>query len=326
MKYFIVVILYLSLAPMPVFAASAIDVGKCDGRFYPIKWSPDGARIAFLRDGRIVVADTVGSQRVLAERIFSPRAFDWIDNSELLIYDVVSRENSSTFYEILSVQVEGGAVRSIDRFRRLTRGRRTGRQGELITLPHRTTDGLLYYTKYNSAGEAQTVLLGEQADAKGRSLSESKETVLRALSDGLYLVSLDQKDTTFVFDRPIKNSIINNSHTYVMSGGTIIRLSDGQQTILDTIITEIPDSTYGCGFGSISFSESGNFVTFVRSCDDGVNYEVSQAGLYDIDRGRLTMLSDATGPTNIKSPVISNNGRFVAFKSQESAFILRVDM
>ena len=304
-----------------------INVGKCDGAFVPIKWSPDGSRIAFFRDGKIVLCDTLGAQRTLQARTFRVRVFDWIDNDELLIYDALALNRDSVVYELLRVQLHNETISSLDVYRRYLHGIVSGRADVGAPLPHRTTEGLLYYIKHVAGGDPQTVYPGNQATVDSRSsraLPSARQTVLRALTDGLYLVSLDQKDTTLVYSRPIKNSIINRFHTYIMAGGTIIRLRDGRQTVLDTMFTGLPDSTYGCGIGRISFAPSRDMVAFTRFCDDGHNYEVSQAGLYDISTDKLILLDDMTGSSNCRAPSVSATGHHVALRCGAFAYILMI--
>jgi hypothetical protein len=109
-----------------------------------------------------------------------------------------------------------------------------------------------------------------------------------------------------------------------MFDGNIVRLADDHLIMLDTIIKEFPEGTYGCGFGNGTFHPNAHEVLFDLSCDDGHAYVVDRIGVFDYTTYDFTILDTLTEISNCRRPCYSPDGRRIAFISHgELYFLLR---
>ena len=102
-----------------------------------------------------------------------------------------------------------------------------------------------------------------------------------------------------------------------LAGLFVLHLSAAQDLDELTRITTASDSSRGSGNGYLS--AGGRWIAFYSDSDflsQGIPYGQYEIWLYDATAGRLTRVTTATdGDRTSRLPVLSGNGRYVAFDS-----------
>ena len=60
----------------------------------PLKWSPDGSKLAGIRGGSFVVVDTMGNDKTICELTMPARRWEWLSDYEILVFHKASNRDS----------------------------------------------------------------------------------------------------------------------------------------------------------------------------------------------------------------------------------------
>lgn len=286
----------------------------------PAQWSPDGTKLAYFSEGHLMIADTLGNSRAAAEIDLPPHRFVWASNSEILVYQRQQFRDTTdkrlcSLNRLISVNIETGYQATLEEF--IHKIANLSDPPRFFKGPYLTVEGNAYYRV-----EEEGVEMIQMAPGLPREKATLKQNhILRTENDSLYLVRADFKDSVKISGGPCTPSSGRNlsfDRAYIMCKGVIVRLSDQQMIILDTVIEKFPkpEGTKGCGFGDESFNPLFPEVAFRLTCDDGHDYIIRRMGVFDYTTNELTFLDSLINLSNCYRPSYAPDGRRILFVSE----------
>lgn len=292
----------------------------------PLKWSPDGTKLAYFAHDQLMITDTLGNSSAVAKIEQEPRRFEWVSDDEIAIMLVDRQSGGPTNYALTAIDISNGQARIVDQF---VRRRDFGVGDVFIEGPFLSLEGNAYYIhKVFVDGFVRTPL-----GRRGMSVDELRllgakgaaDHVLRWDSLGLYRVTLSGTDSLRICDQPNaamwKPTEMSPDRTHIVNGGLLIRLADEQKIVLDTMHFERPAGAV-CSFGFVTFSPIGTEVLFHLSCDDGENQLFDKIGTFDYFTNEFTLLEAGTGLKECVSPIFGPDGHRIAVLCQGVLYII----
>ena len=325
-----------SLLILPVRGSFALDyvikevieVGEADFVPFlgPLKWSPDGSKLAFFKNGVLKTSDTLGVVSEVTKVDVLPHRYDWVTN-EKLAFDLITYPGPgiNTDEKLIVLDLPSRQKRSIHEFKTSPGYRRIPGK-TTASGPYRTIERNNFYlfTTYSAEGGKTIVERRSFLDDKAETLKDNH--ILRWGYDGLYMVNLDGTDSTWLAKKPFEQmgpkQAISSDLSFAMDGGQVFNLKDSSLIVLDTLLGPPPPKTVECGVNWFSFNPAANEIAFTITCDDGENYMVSSIATFDCETTKLTKLDSLIGLQNCVSPEFSPNGQRIAFFSNGKAYIL----
>ncbi len=333
----ILFILLLLVFPNASFAldykiTEVIEIGEADFVPFlgPLKWSPDGTKLAFFKDGILKISDTLGKVSEVTKLEVAPHKYDWISNEKIAVhFRIFPGPSIQTQEKLVLVDVSTGKLSIIHEFDTAP-GYRKEPGKTTSSGPYETVEGNKFYlyTTYNPKSGKTKVERKSFLEEKAESLKNNH--ILRWGDDGLYKVKLDESDSVWLGKKPFARmgykQIISTDLSYAMDGGQIFNLRDSSIIVLDTLLGEPPENTNVCGVVWFSFNPVANEVAFTISCDDGHNYVVHRIATYDCVDQKLTVLDSLIGISDCATPIFSSDGRRIAFIANSKVYILVRDV
>ena len=110
----------------------------------PMKWSPDGTRLAYFAYGYLMLADTAGNTEKVKKIDLLPRRYEWISNDDIAVM-LCDRVNfDSTLYSLVSLNISSCRTDLLDQYVR-RRPSPDVRGNICIDGPFVTIEGQPYY-------------------------------------------------------------------------------------------------------------------------------------------------------------------------------------
>lgn len=296
----------------------------------PLKWSPDGTKLAYFANEYLMVSDTLGSSRAVMALDMYPYRCAWISNTEMAIRLASHRGRGATHYKMIVVDVNTGlSTVLLECDRTDTSLREAGTvyfEGPFVTL-----EGNAYYNVRTNSGDDkapgnfQSVFF--EPDEEG---SKSENHIVRWQSDGLYKTTLDGTESTLIVENTASYkspfTAVSPDMQWVLSGGVLFSAAGADHIVLDTIDYEQPPLTYGCGFVYSSFNPQNTEILFQLTCEgtrpSGAEFEVDRVGIFDYTTYRFTLLDTLVGLHQCTTPVYGPDGRRIALLSDDKAYIV----
>lgn len=330
---FLALLLLITLISSYSFAldykiTSVIEVGETANvqMLGPLKWSPDGAKLAFFRHGVLKVTDTLGNVSEVAKLDISQNRYDWVSSNQIALQlRASSGQPMNTDERLILIDISSGVTRIIHEFK-TSPGYREIPGKTTSSGPYETVEGNKFYlfTTYKAEGGKTVVERRSFLDNKAETLKNNH--ILRWGADGLYKVRLDETDSVWLANKPFQymgaKQAISTDFSFAMDGGQLFNLRDSSIIVLDTLIGTPPPSTYACGIIWFSFNPVANEVVFTITCDDGHNYIVDRIATFDCETLELSIIDSLIGIENCAAPSFSPDGRRIAFIANNKAFIL----
>ncbi len=316
-----------------------VEVGPIYGMVKPAQWSPDGTKLAYFYDGQLMIADTLGKSRPAAKIDLPPHRFVWSSDSTIILYqwDYLPRDsvdqNMRTIDRMISINVETGTQTLLEEF-----VHRVGDKSEKIPRifkgPYLTVEGNAYYfvqENYQADKSPPKAKIQMAPGVSPDKASPAQNHILRAGSDGLYLVQVDYKDSIKISNKPYNPPLdlwmrmyLSKDRTHLLNNGVIVRLEDDKTVILDTLVRRFPKpkGTEACGSVQEVFNPVYPEVAFNLTCDDGHNYIFDRIAVFDYTTYELTVLDSLIGLTNCHRPAYAPDGKKIAFLADHKAYII----
>jgi len=305
-----------------------IEIGEADFVPFlgPVKWSPDGSQLAFIKNGILKISDTLGNVREVGKLDMAPHSFDWVSENQIAVsMRAYPGPSINTEEKLVLMDTQTGRITSVHEFT-TSPGYRKEPGKTTSSGPYKTAEGSNYYlfTTYNS--KSGNTVVEKRAFSQNKSESIKNDHILNWGDDGLYMVTLDGRDSVRLTEKPTKNIIgptyINKERTHILMRNLIISLVDSSRISLRSKIGPPAPNTVVCGTAWYSFNPVVSEVLFTITCDDGDNYIVNRLGLYDFKRDSLTVIDSAVGISHCEFGEYSPKGNDVAFFANGKVYIL----
>jgi hypothetical protein len=291
--------------------------------YQPLKWSPDGSRIAYFNNLDLMIWDTTGNTRTINTATFPPHSFEWFSDSMLIVHITNYNGARGSQNEIYTVNAYSGLTENLENFtRRLDPADTSG----IIDFegPKKTIEGGVYYSIYRKGGHLTKLMAPAGKYNKSAATSDNNHFLAWG-KDGLYKINIDHRDSVRLGPKPYDNMplppVMSPDQKYIIDGGTMMRLKDSVYIVLDTILKEIPPKTAGCGYLLGSFNPNAPEFVFTRSCDDGHNYVVRSIGIFNYETGAFGLLDDLLSLTGCHSATYSPDGLNISLISNGKLYV-----
>ena len=303
-----------------------VETSFAGGMIGPAQWSPDGTQLAYFSQGHLVISDTLGNSHLAAEIDLPPHRFVWSSDSSILLFQRELQPGRTYLYRMSTVNTRTGAQTVLEEFHHQMAAPDPPR---IFKGPYLTIEGNAYYRVEEEGVETIQMAPGLTQD-KG---SLQHNHILRTGTDVLYLVKADFMDSVKVSNKPYKPYMpppmnLSPDQSHIMIGGVIVRLTDDEMILLDTLIEKFPrpEGTTECGFGSESFNPIYTEVAFRLSCDDGESYIFRRIGVFDYTTYQFTILDTLIGLSNCTRPAYAPDGKRISFISDGVLYIMNREL
>jgi hypothetical protein len=323
-----------------------IEVGPCDGgpMSWPLKWSPDGTKLAYFYNNSLYISDTLGHSTEVTHFDLYPYSYEWLSDYEVIIH--IMNNPVPQPHKLVKVDVKTGQVTVLEEFTRRL-GIRYENDPKSFDGPSLTAEGRVYYRTnviranvFDSAkqSEPEPIVFPESAyPRKTDSLPPDKNHFLSWGKDGLYMIRCDLTDSVKIASEakhPIQlPPAINTDESLCMIRCKICSLDDAIYVAVDTFLTRHKGVIgYSCLY--YSFNPHDNEVLFQLGCEKNENlekglpydetksYEEFNIATFNYAINRLTILDPLIGHKNCQAPTYAPDGLKIAFLSGGSAYIM----
>ncbi len=293
----------------------------------PLKWSPDGTKLAYFANNFLMISDTLGNSRETwkIDIGITPRRFEWASNDKVAINLPRRRASDSALYKTITVvDINTGQETIVAEWQTVSNAAgNTYFEGPFLTL-----EGNAYYVFKTMTGRSRMLpraTVGETID-EPRWFFPDKAPAMQDNhficwgTGGLDLITLDQSDSIWLAEDPYRQAfeaVISPDRSYFFTHAILTRLSDSVQITLQDYAGDRPAGTFGCGFLFVSFNPRATEMLFNQTCDgdypSGGEFVVDRIGTFDYTTNEFTILDTLIGIESCSAPVYAPDGRKIAF-------------
>lgn len=313
-----------------------IEVGQSDLApiSSPLKWSPDGTKLAYFFNQSLYLSDTLGNSREITHFDLFAHRFEWLSDFEIVIH-LQNYSSEPLFHKLIKVDINRIELSILRQFTR-RRGVRLDNDLNSFMGPFLTVEGRLYYrtnviraTILDSVKkrEPRPIVFPESDyPTKLQNLASDKNHILSWGKDGLYMIKCDLSDSVRIAHKPYGYMpfppTLSPDRSYYAQGGTILRVIDSTYIVMDTIVKQFPPNTGATDFMYVSFNPIESEVLFNLVFHDADNYEVHRVGTFDYVTNEFTIIDTLIGMEGCRSPAYAAGGKKIAFLHDGKVHIL----
>lgn len=297
----------------------------------PIKWSPDGTKIAYFANNYLMISDTLGNKQEILyiDSGITPRLIEWVSEEMIAINMPKYVLPDSTLTNTISiVNINDGTESLVADWHDATRASgNTFYEGPFLSL-----EGNAYYLQKTTTGRSnispsgrshvvETIDKAQWFLPEKSSFDKDNHIVRWYLVGGLYKVDLSGEDSSYIAPSPFRHigpfTAYSLDLSWVANGGTLIRTADSTCIVLDTIPMQLPQNVISCGILFVSFNPKASEILFNQSCDgedsSGKEFVVDRIGTFNYTTKEFIILDSLIGIENCTAPVYSPGGNKIAF-------------
>jgi hypothetical protein len=323
-----------------------IEVGPTDRAptVWPLKWSPDGAQLAYFLNRSLYISDTLGNSREITHFELFPHRYEWLSDYEIIIH--LQKYTVPQPHKLVKVDVKTSQVSVLEEYTRRL-GIRARNNPNSFAGPFLTVEGRLYYrtnvlraTVYDPAiqSEPMPVIFPESAYPRKTVAPAPEENhILSWGKDGLYMIKGDLSDSTEIAPKqrhPVKTPVANSKdQLYYMIHSKICNFKDTICISLDTFLTRYA-GVIGYDFLYYSFNPRDEEILFELICEKNENlekgmpyderksYEEFSMATFNYAANRLTVLDSLIDLQGCMTPTYAPDGLKIAFLHGGNAHIM----
>jgi hypothetical protein len=324
-----------------------IEVGPTDRAptVWPLKWSPDGTRLAYFLNRSLYISDTLGNSREIIHFDLFPHRYEWLSDNEIIIH-LTNYRTESEVNRLVKVDIGNKQLSLLAEYT-CGLGIREKNDPNSFAGPFLTVEGRLYYrtnviraTVYDPEiqSEPMPVIFPESAyPRKTEAPAPEQNHILSWGKDGLYMIKGDLSDSTEIAPKqrhPVKTPIASSKdQLYYMIHSKICNFKDTICISLDTFLIRYT-GVIGYDFLYYSFNPRGEEVLFELICEKNENlekgmayderksYEEFSMATFNYATNRLTILDSLIDLQGCRTPTYAPDGLKIAFLHGGNAHIM----
>jgi hypothetical protein len=297
-----------------------VEVGPISGSPFscPMRWSPDGDRVAYFHAGYLMVGDTLGNARQMVKMEQVPRRFEWVSPQEIMV--LLERDSTRmTISQMVLFDLGTGEQQVMIECRFYWGRPPSGIRDETLMGPYVTAEGNVYYRSSKSGADKVYMVPGKYRD----STRLRNNHILEGRPSGKYIVNLETGDSISVFSRPYADTVQSPAKAYLSQDGFITRLSDSSVTNLNPYIGPPPPGTDRCAVVFDKINPRVPEVLFEITCDVGEFSWEERIGISDFSGKEFTILDTLIGISHCTEPIYDPAGKNITFYADGKVYIIR---
>ncbi len=124
-----------------VIAVDSADFRPLTGA---LRWSPDGTKLAYFKQGRLMLSDTLGNVRQVTTGKFGVHLYEWLSDNEIVLTDRQFPGDRSNIFKVVHVDLASGQATVLDE---CVLGFGPKRTSWSLNGPYRSVQGNVYYIR-----------------------------------------------------------------------------------------------------------------------------------------------------------------------------------
>ncbi len=326
-----IVVSHTNSSAAELVITKVLEVGPGRSSLYeePLKFSPDGSLLSYFSGRTLMVSDTLGNTREILQMDSNPIFYQWLNDNELVVMEHRRLGRGSDYRRMVQIEVSSNTMQVLAEHTRPPFGQTA--TTEPLNGPYLTTDRNVFFQQGVKHNRSPVFPISvNPVNRKLFSGRVDREAVWG--DDGLYLVSLGTGDSTRIGPKPHEympfRPVVHPELTYVINGGTMMRIADSAFIVLDTMISSTPPGTDNCGVELPTFNPVYPEVVFNLVCYGGDEHsgiplvEIDHMATYDYETNEIQVLDSLINIYNCTSPCIASDGLKIGFLSGGHVYIL----
>ena len=307
---------------------SVIEVGEADFHPYlsPVIWSPDGTMLAFTKDGVIKISDTLGNVRDIIKLDMPIHNWAWVSDKEIAVHMRRFTGNGPETVEELSlINILANSKSVVHKFK-MERNYREIPNKTISHGPYETVEGNKYYIQTTYQGKGKKPVNKQLSFISNNSEDIKNDRFLRWSDSGLYMVRIDETDSTWLAEKPFQQMsprpIINSDLSFAVDDNQLFNLVDSTRISLGFHFGSLPLNTVVRGAIWSSFNSEAAELLLTISCDDGHHYVTRRIATFDCLTLELNIIDSLIEKSECAAAVFSPNGNKISFLTNNKVHLL----
>lgn len=289
----------------------------------PLKWSPDGTKLAFFKGKTLMLTDTLGNVTTVKEINGPVHRYEWASNSLLAFHYRTYHGNKGAFSQLVSIDInnkrETVITEYMDGF--------GATEPDAFRGPLKSHKGSAFYETMGYSAKA-TGLPQTQRHIIGTTKAAQAITddfvVPWEINRKVYKKFLDGRDSVFLCDKPGWKGaevILSADQRFLISSDFLIDLSAGTTFDMQSISAPPPPNAHVCSFSYPSFNPKYPEALFHQSCEDDEVVISSRVAILNYESNDFLIFDTLVGLSPCAAPAFHTDGNIVAFFSGGNLYL-----
>ena len=312
---------------------------------WPLKWSPDGTKLAFFNNNTLFLSDTLGNCKEIVTLDLTPHRYAWLSNNEIIL-KLMDNEIRLKLFRLVKLDINTGIMITLEEYYSKM-GTRLKNNPKSFDGPGLTIEGRVFYRTNiqrstvipRKENTESCPIVFPESDYKqvDDSIPPEKNHFINLNNDGFHLITCDFSDTLKLFPAgtfPVRLSpTISQDQKHLMVHSKVCNLESKECISINSVLP-FPTGVLGYGFLYYSFNPNDSEVLFqlIRnkniSPKEDISYdeweieEEYSMAIFDYETKSLTVLDSLIGYENCLAPAFSPDGNKIAFISKGKCHIM----